>query len=150
MQAFISKIMAFLVTFLSVIGLFTPSDSDNPVDSVNGGDPFMVKYENEYYYTYTTGGGVDIVKIESPTNATEIERKTVMWCGENGTVADIWAPEIHRIGDRWYIISCGVFDKNVMPAGAMPFRDKYEENSDYYRYAFVLESNTEDINCKRR
>lgn len=145
MQVLISKFMAFLVAFLSCIGLFTPSDSDKPVDNINGGDPFMVKYEGEYYYTYTTGGGVDIVKIKSPYDTTEIERKTVMWCGENGTVADIWAPEIHRIGDRWYIISCGVFDKNIVKPGTMPFRNEYEENNDYYRYAFVLESDSEDI-----
>ena len=145
MQAFISKIMAMLVAVLSFMGLFTPSESDKPVDTSNGGDPFMVKYENEYYYTFTTGGGVDIIKINSPTDTTQIEKKTVFWCGESGTVADIWAPEIHKIGNRWYIISCAVFDKNVVKQGAMPFRDKYEQNNDYYRYAFVLESDTEDI-----
>ena len=145
MQAIINKFMAMLVTVLSFMGLFTASDYDKPIDPNNGGDPFIVESEGEYYYTYTTGGGVDIIKIADFDDATPIEKKTVFWCGESGTTGDMWAPEIHRIGDRWYIISCAVFDRNVVKPGAMPFRNEYEENNDYYRYAFVLESNTEDI-----
>lgn len=38
----------------------------------------------------------------------------------NGTVKDIWAPEIHKIGQHWYIIACAYFDNNEVPRGTMP------------------------------
>ena len=38
----------------------------------------------------------------------------------NGTVKDIWAPEIHKIGQHWYIIACSYFDYNEVPRGTMP------------------------------
>lgn len=53
-----------------------------------------MEYEGESYYTYTTGVGVDIIKIKSFDDASEyLEKKVVFWCGENDTVGDIWAPE---------------------------------------------------------
>lgn len=144
MQKFITSFTTILVALLSLLGLMkTPYDK--PVDNYNGGDPFIVEDESGCYYTYTTGGGVDILKTESFDKIEVTEKKTVFWAGENGTVGDIWAPEIHKIGDRWYIIAAALFDKNLVPAGSMPRAKEFTENNDYYRYSFILESNTEDI-----
>ncbi len=145
MSNFIKSLAAVLAAIITFFGVTVVSPEDYPIDELNGGDPFIVEDSGNTYYTYTTGGGVDIVKIKSFNDATELERKVVFWCGESGTVADIWAPEIHKIGDRWYIIAAGLFDKNEVPKGSMPLGDPDKEDNDYYRYAFVLESESEDI-----
>ncbi|MBE6775577.1 MAG: hypothetical protein E7543_05230 [Ruminococcaceae bacterium] len=145
MSGFIKTIAAVIATVIAFFGITLTTDEDLPIDEKNGGDPFIVEYEGEAYYTYTTGGGVDIVKIEAFNDATELDRKVVMWSGENGTVGDVWAPEIHKIGDRWYIIAAALFDKNAVPKGAMPIGGPDKDDNDYYRYAFVLESGSEDI-----
>lgn len=139
-------IVAIMLVFLGVVGVIAVAiPNEEPIDAINGGDPFIVEDGGNTYYTYTTGGGVDIVKIESFDNATEIERKTVIWAGENNIAGAIWAPEIHKIGDRWYIIACAGFQKDSVEIGKMPFAKEFNDHDDYYRYSFVLESNTEDI-----
>lgn len=145
MQYFIKMITALITTLLSMVGLIsTPYDA--PIDPYNGGDPCIVEDETGTYYTYTTGMGVEIRKIASYDDATVLEQKTVYFEGEDGVLGWVWAPEIHKIGDRWYIIACAVFDEKEVPRGTMPNDEEYEEgNQDYYRYGFVLESKTEDI-----
>ncbi len=144
MQQFIKSVTAIMLAVLSLLG-FAKTPYDEPVDNYNGGDPFIVETEDGTYYTYTTGGGVDILKTESFDKIEVTEKKTVFWAGENGTVGDIWAPEIHKIGDRWYIVAAALFDRNLVPEGSMPEAKEYEDNNDYYRYSFVLESDTDDI-----
>lgn len=148
-MAFAEKLVAWLMSavtmLMTMVGL-VPTEYDNPIDYENGGDPCIVEDETGTYYTFTTGMGVEIRKIASYDDATVLETKTVWQEKNNDVLGWIWAPEIHKIGDRWYIIACGVFDENVTPRGTMPLDEEYEEgNQDYYRYAFVLESKTEDI-----
>lgn len=139
------SIMAVILSILTFLGLVTVSPYDKPIDNQNGGDPCIVEDETGVYYTFTTGGGIDIRKIKSFDDTTELQHKVIYWCGNDGIVKDIWAPEIHKIGDRWYVIACAVFDKNAVPEGAMPYAKEKQEHDDYYRYGFVLESKTEDI-----
>ncbi len=141
----IKSIIAIITALVAFFTSYTATDVAEPFDDVNGGDPCIVEYEGDYYYTFTTGGGIDIFKTDSLEKINVTDRKTVFWCGESGTVSNIWAPEIHKIGDRWYIVACAVFDKNVVEKGAMPDAKKFNEHDDYYRYGFVLESKTEDV-----
>ncbi len=145
MQSFLSGFFAMLLSILSVLGLKTESEYSAPIDNDHGGDPFIVETRGETYYTFTTGGSIDIRQIKAYNDTEVIEQKTVFYAGENNTVADIWAPEIHRIGNKWYIISCAVFDKNIVEKGAMPECSEESEHNDFYRYSFVLESKTDDI-----
>lgn len=132
-------------SLIQSIGILAPSKYDKPIDAKNGGDPFIVEDSGSTYYTFTTGGGIDIRKITAFDNTTVIEQKTVYRTGNDGTSRDIWAPEIHKIGDRWYIVACALFDENSVERGTMPEADENEDHSDFYRYGFVLESKTEDI-----
>lgn len=144
MQQFIKSFTTLFMALFALLGI-ARTPYDKPADNFNGGDPFIVETAEGCYYTYTTGGGVDILKTESFDKIEVTEKKTVFYAGENGTVGDIWAPEIHKIGDRWYIIAAALFDKNVVEPGSMPRAKEYIENSDYYRYSFILESDSEDI-----
>ncbi len=141
----IKVLITLLTTLITFFGSLTAASEVLPYDEVNGGDPFIAEYDGDYYYTFTTGGGIDIFKTDSLDKINVTDRKTVFWCGESGTVGDIWAPEIHKIGDRWYIVACAVFDSNIVEKGLMPDAKQFNDHSDYYRYGFVLESNTEDI-----
>lgn len=145
MSNFIKSLIASLAVVLTFFGFMTESSYDKPIDPKNGGDPFIVEADGEYYYTYTTGGGIDIKQIKSPESAEVIREKTVFRAGEHGTDYDIWAPEIHKIDGRWYIVSCAKFKEDAVPKGSMPEGKETDFITDYYRYSFVLESKTEDI-----
>ena len=139
-----AAVLAALVQFAGLLDS-TVGEYDLPVDLNHGGDPFIVEDGENTYYTYTTGGGVVIRRIAAYNDTTVLEEKTVYSAGSNGILRDIWAPEIHKIGDRWYIVACALFDENSAPRGKMPEADEYDGNTDYYRYGFVLKSKTEDI-----
>ena len=117
---------------------------DNPIDPANGGDPFIAEENGEYYYTYTTGGGITIRHIASFCDTTTIESKTVYSAGKDGITGHIWAPEIHRINGKWYIIASALFDKNIVEGGAMP-REPDSSGVDRYRFGFVLESAGDEL-----
>lgn len=64
MQGLIKSFTVIIMSVLSLLG-FVSSPYDAPIDKVNGGDPFIVETESGCYYTFTTGGGIDIFKIKS-------------------------------------------------------------------------------------
>ena len=144
MQNFIKSLSVLFAAIFAVMGL-TSTPYDKPIDEVNGGDPYIIEDESGCYYTFTTGGGIDIFEIESFDTIDVKRRKTIFWAGWDGTAGDIWAPEIHKFGDRWYIVATARFREDAVPRGVMPKGDPDEDNGDYYRYTFVLESKTEDI-----
>ncbi|MBQ3499208.1 MAG: family 43 glycosylhydrolase [Clostridia bacterium] len=142
----VSKFFVAVIVFIcQLLGVFGTTKEYKPADAQNGGDPFIVEDNGSTYYTYTTGSGIVIRKVNSINNLTVLEEKTVYSEGSNGILHSIWAPEIHKIGDRWYIVSCAQFDSSAVPAGTMPYAEVNEEHTDYYRYGFVLESKTDDI-----
>lgn len=142
----VSVSVALLIQLCALTGLpFLGKETEMPVDFNEGGDPFMVEDGGYTYYMYTLNDRIDIIKIASPEDTAEIERKTVYRTGQDGVKDNIWAPEIFRIGEKWYIISCGVFVSETVPRGAMPYGNTDEDHGDYYRYGFVLESKTDDI-----
>lgn len=145
MQQFISSLLAFFTAILSLFGISTDPNENEPIDLYHGGDPYIIEHNDETYYTFTTGGGIDIRKIKSFNDTEIIEQKTVFWVGDNGTIKDIWAPEIHFINGKWYIISCAVFNSETVQRGLMPEETVHTEHDDYMRYTFVLESKTDDI-----
>lgn len=77
----------------------------NPVYNV-GPDPWVFQQDSTYYLTYTTGRNLTLIETSrmSALN-TSSARSRVVWTppatGFNSR--EIWAPEIHRIDDVWYI-----------------------------------------------
>ncbi len=98
----------------------------NPM--MNGGaDPWVIKHEGYYYYTHTVGNAIRVWKSRSLTDMAGAV-SSVVWqppaSGPNS--AEIWAPELHWLGDKWYI-----------------YYAADDGNNDNHRM-FVLESETED------
>jgi len=81
----------------------------NPVSTTNGADPFVTYYNGFYYYLRTTGN-VTIYKCSKlydlePSRASQ--SKTVYNGANSNYVSDVWAPELHHFGNKWYIYTCG-------------------------------------------
>ncbi len=72
----------------------------NPV--WNGADPWIVKQNDEYIYCHSANNSIVLSRSQKLTK--QGEKKTI-WrapaAGWNNSC--VWAPEIHFIGDRWYV-----------------------------------------------
>lgn len=145
MQNLFKSLTTIIMTALTFMGLIA-TPYDEPIDKINGGDPYIIEDESGCYYTFTTGGGIDIFQIEEFDSIDVTRQKTIFWAGEHGADGDIWAPEIHKFGDKWYIVATAKFRRDAADAGKMPkATGKNKEHDDAYRYSFVLESKTDDI-----
>ncbi|GBF76855.1 hypothetical protein PA598K_05363 [Paenibacillus sp. 598K] len=71
----------------------------------NGGDPWVYKHtDGYYYYTHTTGGNITLWRSKAITGLEGGDRM-VVWTPPKGTMysSNLWAPEIHHVQGKWYI-----------------------------------------------
>jgi GH43 family beta-xylosidase len=79
----------------------------------SGADPWVTFRGGFYYYTNTTGRNLTLWKTRDITDLKDAEKKVVWTPPQSGPDShDIWAPELHRIGDRWYIYFAADAGKN--------------------------------------
>lgn len=75
----------------------------NPVYP-HGADPWVIRDGDSYYYCYSAGNGVNVNKIESPDKITTDGGVKVYTAPKDTEYShEYWAPELHKIGGRWYI-----------------------------------------------
>ena len=75
----------------------------NPVYP-HGADPWVIRDGDSYYYCYSAGNGVCVNKIESPDKITTDGGVKVYTAPKDTEYShEYWAPELHKIGGRWYI-----------------------------------------------
>ncbi|RSL84297.1 hypothetical protein CEP51_004007 [Fusarium floridanum] len=68
-----------------------------------GPDPSVVYADGYYHLTYTTYSRIEITKAAKLGDLINGETKTI-WTDTNRTrSANMWAPEIHKIDDIWYM-----------------------------------------------
>jgi hypothetical protein len=69
-----------------------------------GPDPWVIWWKGFYYYTDTSGKNLTLRKTADITDLRSAEKKEV-WTPELGQPwsNDLWAPELHRWGNKWYI-----------------------------------------------
>jgi GH43 family beta-xylosidase len=77
----------------------------NPiVRTRSAADPWLVYRDGFYYFTFTTGGSVEIWKSATITGLAQAEKKVVWRAPKTGPNSQhVWAPEIHYVNDKWYI-----------------------------------------------
>jgi GH43 family beta-xylosidase len=70
----------------------------------NGPDPWVICWKGFYYYTDTSGRNLTLRKTADIADLRNAEMKAV-WVPEPGHPwsYELWAPELHRWGDKWYI-----------------------------------------------
>lgn len=69
-----------------------------------GPDPWVVRWKGFYYYSNSSGTNLTLRKTVDITDLRDAETK-VVWKPEPGHPwsHDLWAPELHRWGKKWYI-----------------------------------------------
>ncbi|KPI37943.1 Extracellular exo-alpha-(1-_5)-L-arabinofuranosidase [Cyphellophora attinorum] len=127
---------------------YPPSNTNatytNPILDGVGADPFVVKVDGLYYMTYTTGTNITILRSPILTDWNTADIKLAFTAVENTSYAySLWAPELHNIDDRWYVIFTGNVD-NESPS---PEQDMYcDFNCPAVNHRmFTLESSGSDI-----
>lgn len=101
----------------------------NPI-AASGADPWIVYHDGWYYFTATESTRIDIRKAKSLATLTSAKPVTIWRAPETGPYSRaIWAPEFHRIKDKWYVYFTGTT----------------EDNSDTNRRIYALESKTGDL-----
>ena len=73
-----------------------------------GADPYVTYHDGYYYMVNTTGNNVRIEraeKLEDIHKSNPNSSSVVVWDPPSGTnySEQVWAPELHRINDKWYI-----------------------------------------------
>lgn len=72
----------------------------NPV--WDGADPWMVKHGDDYIYCYSVNNSIVLSKSKKMTKRGEL--KNIWQAPATGwNRSCVWAPEIHLIGNRWYV-----------------------------------------------
>lgn len=70
-----------------------------------GADPWITQHEGLIYYTHTTGRDIRVWTGRSLAEITSSEPRIVWKPGhrERYCSQNVWAPELHRVGNHWYI-----------------------------------------------
>jgi GH43 family beta-xylosidase len=90
-----------------------PSSSAAPCDTFTnpllptGPDPWVVWWKGFYYYSNSSGTNLTLRKTADITDLrhAEIAEKKAVWTPEPGHQwsNELWAPELHRWGNKWYM-----------------------------------------------
>lgn len=90
---------------LSLVALFDVSAAwTNPVRDPGGSDPFVTWSGDGYYYLMTTTWtNVQISRSTTVAGLKSPETKVIYESTETDRCCNVWAPEVHWLGDRWYV-----------------------------------------------
>lgn len=69
-----------------------------------GPDPWSFYHDGHYIYMHTLGNRLDIWKTRDITDLKNAERKTIWIPTDPSNAHHLWAPEIHRIDGKWYVL----------------------------------------------
>ncbi|TKA53249.1 hypothetical protein B0A49_11688, partial [Cryomyces minteri] len=77
----------------------------NPILNAGGADPWVIRYQDRYYMTYTTNDNITLLRSRTLTDWNTAESKAILVPppGMNYST-DLWAPELHSISGKWYVI----------------------------------------------
>ena len=70
-----------------------------------GADPWVVKHDGGYLMVQSRRGAIWIYRSTKLTDVARGMNGTRVWSapGSGWNATNLWAPELHRIGDRWYV-----------------------------------------------
>ena len=80
----------------------------------NGPDPWVVWWKGFYYYSNSSGSNLTLRKTADITDLRHAMKKAV-WTPEPGHPwsKELWAPELHRWGNKWYIYFAADAGENI-------------------------------------
>ena len=68
-----------------------------------GPDPWAIWHDGSYYYMHTMVDSLVLWKTQDVTDIRNAEKKTIWIPTDPSNKHNLWAPEIHNIGGKWYI-----------------------------------------------
>jgi GH43 family beta-xylosidase len=135
--------MFFSQTFASVLGLLsiagTSSAFTNPIRNPGGSDPQTVYSDGWYYFISTNFNDLSVARSKTIAGLKTAESKVVYRDTNPTRCCNVWAPELHFLGDKWYIYytagengsdNLGGQRSHVVQGGATPW--------DEFRYGAQL------------
>ncbi|KAJ4329292.1 hypothetical protein N0V84_000187 [Fusarium piperis] len=91
-------------TFSTLVGLWSSlaAGFTNPIKT--GSDPHIAYHDGMYYLTSTTWTDVRITAA-STIEGLKTAESHVIWSDRSNPAraCNFWAPEMHKVGDRWYV-----------------------------------------------
>jgi GH43 family beta-xylosidase len=118
MKTLLTKIAIENLAFFAVVLVASTICSTQPVKAQSGPgddtfknpllpsgpDPWVISNGSFYYYTDSTGINLTIWKTRDITDLAHAEKKVVWAPPPSGLYSkEIWAPELHRFGSKWYL-----------------------------------------------
>lgn len=96
------------ILFIAAIILFAGCAKKEAATFTNpllptGPDPWVILHNGTYYITHSTGKDLKLYRTKDVTRLAEAESK-IVWTPPNEGMnsREIWAPEIHRVNNKWY------------------------------------------------
>lgn len=96
----IAKASLMLVAMVLILDSNAQTFS-NPISDL--ADPHITYYNNYYYLTGTTGVNITIKKAATLNSLKFAPGVIVFTPPSGGPCCNFWAPELHRIGNTWYV-----------------------------------------------
>jgi GH43 family beta-xylosidase len=103
------KLLLFLMLWLSLAPAVWAQPATSAATFTNpllpsGADPWSIYKDGYYYYTNTTGRNITLWKTKSLSQLKNAPQKVVWTPPATGPNSkDIWAPELHFLGGKWYL-----------------------------------------------
>ena len=69
-----------------------------------GPDPWALWHDGNYYYMHTMADSIVLWKTSDITDLENAEKKTIWIPTDPANSYDLWAPEIHYIDGKWYVL----------------------------------------------
>jgi GH43 family beta-xylosidase len=97
------NVLFLAVLFLCDNAIAQEATIKNPI-APKGQDPWVVQYDQTYYYCYSHKGSIWINRHHTLQGVCQFNGKSI-WTPPAGKPysQEIWAPELHNIRDRWYV-----------------------------------------------
>ncbi|MER6343896.1 family 43 glycosylhydrolase [Streptomyces sp. NPDC001595] len=101
-----------LLTLLAALVLLlalgqTPASAasfTNPVKSVKGADPWISYHDGNYYLVSTSWTSAITIRKSATLAGLATAPSVQVWTGDAASrCCNIWAPELHYLGGRWYL-----------------------------------------------
>lgn len=120
---------SLIIVWVSLCSNVAAQHFTNPL-LPSGADPWVIYDNGYYYYTHTRGNGVYLWKTKNLSDLKNAPVKQVWKAPAKGANSKhIWAPELHRLNDIWYIYYTAT---------------DVDNDGDHNRYVFVLENESDD------
>lgn len=79
----------------------------------NTWDPYVLRHDGYYYHCYSNHEGVFISRAEELCEIGNGETIQIYDCTRQDALKDWYAPELHRIGDAWYVYASPDFGQGL-------------------------------------